>query len=159
DRSAHETTTNATFRVDRSPPIVNFVSPTRHQIVRGPTSIEVDADDPSGISEIHSGTAMSMSSPLMFMYDFTNVHSRYTTLLAHPAEGTIVDDGMSPGNGASTTVQVIVDDGTLVPCTVTLPLPITGTVSGTTMGKADTYHSQCSPMGAPDVAYSFVAPV
>jgi Big-like domain-containing protein/putative metal-binding protein len=159
DRGGHETTQSTGFRVDRTPPNVRFATPTHHQIVRGQVNVEVDADDAAGIAEIRSGTASSMMSPLMFTSDFTMVHSRYTSLLAEATDATIVDDGMSPGNRASTTVQVIVDDGTLVPCAVTVALPMTGTVSGTTLGKTDAYHAACSPVGAPDTAYSFTAPV
>jgi hypothetical protein len=158
DNAGHEVTNSYPFRVDRTGPSVSFVQPAAGSILRGVVQVIVEANDPAGISSISSGFNSAMTSPLTFNLDTMDLFGGPQALVAAAVDATVVDDGTAPGNRATGMVEVIVDDGTLVPCNDTTPFEIrTTSISGNTAGAGDDYQATCSPAGAEDVAYTFTA--
>ncbi|MCK6547698.1 Ig-like domain-containing protein [Myxococcota bacterium] len=160
DRAGHAGERRVGFLVDRTGPVITFVDPSEGSVVRGIAPVRIEALDPSGVASITYGGTRVEGSPLESMIDAEVLPVGPMTLTAIAVDDVIVDGATGRGHTSERTIEVFIDNGTLVPCTGTTPLvlPLSAMpISGTTVGAGNDYEGSCGTSGA-DVAYELVVP-
>ncbi len=97
------------FTVDRTAPNVVFDEPMPDDVLMGTVRVSVTATDASGISEVRFDGNVGPS-PLDIMVDTSTYANGRRNFVAFAEDNTEIDNGMSPGNVATATISVVINN-------------------------------------------------
>ena len=123
DTTGLSRTVSRSVTIDNTRPAVAFAAPAAGAPFRAGVDVQVTASDANGVLRIDSEGNSSAVSPLSYRRDLLATPDGPLLLAATATDRAVRDDGASPGNTASTTVTIQVDNS---PPVVAIVAPASG---------------------------------